>query len=310
MSPSLYELRRKMERKKLLDKVLEDLTQQQKELEKQLVTLRAACRREDEDVLRLEGHSFASLFYAVIGQKTEKLEKERAEAYAAMAKYETAAAQLEALKEEIRRKKAESRDARRAETQYRYVLEEKAEALRHSETEAGARFQELEKRLAASEAYLQEMEEAVVAGIEARSCADEVLRHLEEAKMLGEIDMFTGSTVLHLTKHGELDSAQRRIENLQNALRRLKAELADVRISADAAVTVNATLRFSDWFFDGFLVDWAVLDHIEQSRGRIREVRGKISDLTDQLRQKRDAAQSECASLRSERNACIWDAEP
>ena len=86
MSVSLYELRRKMERKKLLDKVLEDLTQQQKELEQQLVSLRAFCRREDEDVLRLEGHSFASLFYAVIGQKTEKLEKERAEACAAMAK--------------------------------------------------------------------------------------------------------------------------------------------------------------------------------------------------------------------------------
>jgi len=309
MSQSLYELRRQSERKKHLDKVLADLTSQRRELEKETVRLRAECQKEDADVTRLEGHSFAALVYAVIGQKTEKLEKERAEAYAALAKYESASAQLAALEEEIRAKKEECRAARRAETEYRHAVEERAEELRTSDTEAGAKFQELEKRLAESEEVLQELEEAVSAGVEARSCADEVLRHLGDARMLGEIDMFSHSTMLHIAKHDELDTAERRMQNLQSALRRLKAEIADVQIRIDVSVNISETLRFSDWFFDGFLADFAVLDHITSSQGRVRDIRGKISDLTDQLREKRDAAQSECASLRSERNACIWDAE-
>lgn len=309
MGESLYELRRQMERRKHLENVLENLGEQRTELEKQTVHLRAVAGKESGDVTRLETGSLAALVYAVLGRKTEKLEKERAEACAAQAKYESASAQLAALEAEIRQKKEELRASRRAETEYRRAVEEKAEELRTSGTGAGAKFLDLEKRLAESEAYLQEMEEAVSAGVEARSCADEVLRHLGEARMLGEMDLFSRSTVLHIAKHDELDTAERRMQNLQSALRRLKSELADVQAKADVSVNISETLRFSDWFFDGFLADFAVLDHITASQGRVREIRGKISDLTDQLRQKRDAAQSECASLRSERNACIWDTE-
>ena len=46
MSESLYELRRRIERGKKTKAVLDDLTNQKTELEKELVRLRAECRRE------------------------------------------------------------------------------------------------------------------------------------------------------------------------------------------------------------------------------------------------------------------------
>ena len=86
----LQNLQQQVARKAHLETVLRDLHNQKKELDIKVADLNRVKQDEQTDVDRLEGHSLAAFFYAVVGKKEEKLDKERKEAYTAYVKYDAA----------------------------------------------------------------------------------------------------------------------------------------------------------------------------------------------------------------------------
>lgn len=97
-------------RKAHLEAVLRDLHNQKRELDIKVADLNRAKQDEQTDVDRLEGRSLAAFFYAVVGKKEEKLDKERREAYAASVKYDAAVRELSAVEEDIARYESELRE--------------------------------------------------------------------------------------------------------------------------------------------------------------------------------------------------------
>ena len=98
----LQNLQQQVARKAHLETVLRDLHNQKKELDIKVADLNRAKQDEQTDVDRLEGRSLAAFFYAVVGKKEEKLDKERREAYAASVKYDAAVRELLAVEEDIK----------------------------------------------------------------------------------------------------------------------------------------------------------------------------------------------------------------
>jgi len=66
-------------------------------------SLKERLDAEQSDVEKLEGTSLASLFYAVLGTKDDRLEKERQEFLAARLKYDEANEARQASEAEVRR---------------------------------------------------------------------------------------------------------------------------------------------------------------------------------------------------------------
>lgn len=280
---TLQSLRADMERQKELLLKQAELTRQKEEAQGNLRHLRNAWRAEESDVEMLEGRSLTALFYTIIGQRVEKLDRERREAYAAKLKYDAAQQQLIAVEEQLQKVNRELSSLDGCEARYESFLHSRQAMLRASGTADGERLIQMEKSLAAAEHMHKEILEARVAGDRALDSTRSVEITLKEAKNLGVWDMLSGSTLVSLEKHDRLDRAQDQLGVLQEELRSFKTELVDIRLHADLYVKVEGFTRFADWFFDNLWVDWEVQDHITSSLSQIKQLRETLEQTMVQL---------------------------
>ena len=299
MGDTLYELQQKVARKPSLEAKLRELQNQRREYDREVISLRVAFRKEQEDVEKLEGRSLANYFFQVVGKLDEKLDQERKEAYAAKVKLDAAERELAGIEADISEIQTQLNEIRVAEAQYKDELERKRATLSASGTTTADQIIEIEQRIAATEAQKREIKEAISAGYSARGTADRILSELNSADGWNTWDMFGGGGIItHVAKHSHLDSAQDLVSELQSKLRRFKTELADIQITANMQVNVDGFLRFADYFFDGLFADWAVGDRINQSMNSVSSTKSQISRTLDKLSSMEKAADSEISRLK------------
>lgn len=305
----LQNLQQQVARKAHLEAVLRDLHNQKRELDIKVADLNRAKQDEQSDVDRLEGRSLAAFFYAVVGKKEEKLDKERQDAYATSVKYDAAVRELSAVEEDIARYESELRALSGCEQRYANLLKEKAVAIKESGTPDSDEMLRLEEQIAYLESQKREIDEAISAGNKAMSIAEEVMTKLDDAEGWGTWDILGGGLLSDLAKHSSLDEAQELVETLQVQLRRFKTELADVTIHADLQVSIDGFMRFADYFFDGLFADWAVLDKIEESQNEVRNTIGQIKKVLEKLSSMMSKADKEQANTKAQLNDLIVKAK-
>ncbi len=266
-----------------LEKKLWELQDQRRAYDRNVISLRVAFRKEQEDVEKLEGRSLANYFFQVIGKLDEKIDQERQKAYAAKVKLDAAERELAGIEEDIQALQSQLAELRIAKARYIEELERKRIALRSSGTPEGERILEIEQKIGALEAQKREIKEAVSAGYSAKGTADRILSQLDSADGWNTWDMLGGGIITHMAKHSHLDEAQDLVQELQSKLRRFKTELADIQISADLQVNIDGFLRFADYFFDGLFADWAVGDRISQSQSSVQRTKDQISQMLNKL---------------------------
>ena len=306
MHDDIFALQQKVAQKPLLESKLYELHTQRRQYDNQVISLRVAFRKEQEDVEKLEGRSLANYFYKVIGKLDDKLDQERKEAYAAKVKLDAAERELAGIESDIKEMQEQITDVLVAETRYKDALELKRRQLKDSGTQVADQILSMEERIAALQAQKQEIKEAISAGYSARSTADRILSELEDADGWNTWDMFGGGGIItHMAKHSHLDEAQDLVSDLQSKLRRFKTELADIQITANMQVNVDGFLRFADYFFDGLFADWAVGDKINQSMNSVSSTKSQISRTLDKLNSMEQAADRGIASLKQQLDELI-----
>lgn len=305
----LRKLQEQMARMKQLDKTVEELRSQRRELSARAAELKGAMQAEQEDVDRLEGRSLAAYFYQLMGKKDERLDKERREAYEARVRWEAVDRELNALDQELIRYQNELRTLRGCDMQYARVLKEKTQAVKAAGGTLGEEILKLEERQAVLNSRHKELREAVSAGSVALYTAESVLSSLESAESWGTWDLLGGGMISGMAKHGYLDEAQSKIETLQSQLRRFKTELADVTMDTDVQVNVDGFLRFADYFFDGLFADWAVLDKIQNSKGQIRNTVSKIQSAMHRLKTMTSSVEQEQSQIKEKLDRLVREAQ-
>ena len=306
MSDTLKQLQQKVAGKKQLEAKINELHNQRREYDREVISLRVAFRQEQEDVEKLEVRSLANYFFQVIGKLDGKLDQERQEAYAAKVKLDAAERELAGIEQDISEIQSQLVEIRIAEAQYQEEMDKKYAALRSSGTDTADQIIEIEERIAALEAQKREIKEAISAGYSARSTADHILSELEDADDWNTWDMFGGGGIItHMAKHSHLDEAQDLVSELQSKLRRFKTELADIQISANMQVNVDGFLRFADYFFDGLFADWAVGNRISQSHSSVSSTKGQINRTLDKLNSMESAIDREIACQNEQLNDLI-----
>ncbi len=284
--------------KNRLEAILKELREQQSLLQDRVDELTAQKEKEQLDVERLEGHSLAAFFYHVVGKLDDKLTKEKQEAYEAAVKYDGAYRELQAIKADICAKELEYGRVRRSDEQYQEVLKEKQEAVKLSGVPESAEILRMEAQITSLEVQEKELEEAISAGIYAEQIAEGILKSLSSAESWGTFDLLGGGIIADAVKHNHLDEAQSQVEELQEALRRFKTELADVEIIADMQVNVDGFLRFADYFFDGLFADWSVMNRISEAQGRVEKVKGQIESVLGKLNSASTSVKNEQANVK------------
>ena len=284
MHDDLFALQQKVAQKPLLESKLYELHTQRRQYDNQVISLRVAFHKEQEDVEKLEGRSLANYFYQVIGKLDDKLDQERKEAYADKVKLDAAERELAGVESDIKEIQEQITDVLVAEVRFKDALELKRRQLKDSGTQVADQILSMEEKIAALQAQKKEIREAISAGYSARSTADRILSELEDADGWNTWDILGGGGIItHMAKHSHLDEAQDLVQELQSQLRRFKTELADIQISANMQVNIDGFLRFADYFFDGLFADWAVGDKISQSLSSVSNTKSEINRMLDKL---------------------------
>jgi hypothetical protein len=134
---------------------------------------------------------------------------------------------------------------------------------------------------------LRETEEAIRAGQEAHSQAQNVLDTLRSAKGWGVYDLLGGGMLSGLIKHSRMDKAQQQMEDFRRALERFNRELKDVRVQCSASAELSAFWRIADLAWDGLISDWTVLSKISTAKARVEQTDAQLMQALDQLQQTR-----------------------
>ena len=281
----LQQLQQQMTRKKQLKKMLAELSAQRQELLEKVERLKSLKLEEQTHVDRLEGHSLAAFFYALVGKKEDMLDKERREAYAAAVQYDAAVKELTAVEMRIQQCEQELAPLHDCQDRYASMLREKAAAIKASGTPEAEQILQMEEKIAALENQSKELAEAIAEGQKAQSMASSILNSLSSAENWGALDLLGGGLVSSIAKHKRLDGAQWQVKQLQKQLDCFRTELADIKIHVDMKVNVDGALRFADYFFDGLFADLAVMDRISQSQDQVHKTYKQISDALSKLDQ-------------------------
>lgn len=289
----LNALQEKLARKGKIESMLRSLRSQLTELQAEEGRLSAQRFKEQADVDRLEKNSLAAFFYAAISKKEEKLDKEKAEAYAAAVKHETARRQVEAVEYDIHALETELRDLSEVQVNYDRLFAAKMDAVKSENPAFGDELCHMEDRLGYIAAQKREIDEAISVGQGVLRQIMSIESSLDSAEGWGTWDLLGGGLISDLVKHSHLDDAQAQINDLQDRLRRYRTELADVTVQANVQAQVDGFLRFADYFFDGLFADWAVLDSIHSSQQQIGSTRCQVEDIQGKLGHMKATMQAE-----------------
>ncbi|MBR4410747.1 MAG: hypothetical protein IKT31_05445 [Firmicutes bacterium] len=293
-------LQQQMSRRTQLTLQMESLGAQLEEQKRKVQQLQEAANSEQYDVTELESLSFASILARIAGNLDEKLNKEKKEAFAAAAKYESARRELENIQVDIRSLADELHGLETAEAEYKQVLKEKRQALADGGDETAKEILELERRIAYLHSQKAELDEAYEAGSDAMDVARGIADSLSSASGWATWDLLGGGILTDMIKHSHMNDAQQQIGTLQTALRRFRTELADVKIDDDLDFQMDGFTSFGDWFLDGLIFDWMALDHISKSEVQIQNTSNQIAMAISKLQDLQEALDVELREVQEQ----------
>jgi hypothetical protein len=279
----LFQLKEKVEEKTRLEEQLKKTLFEYKETKRKLEGLSKQLNQESEDVRKLEEGGIVSLFSAILGNKENKLNRERQEYLACKLKHDNCLNELEKWEIEIQRIKTRMEELGEPGKQYANFLKVKSEQLKLKNDN---KFLSFEKELEFQLRQKQELNEAIFAGETALKGLRYAIQELRKAKNWGIYDMIGGGLIATAVKHSKIDEAKHLVQNVQVWLKIFKRELSDIKAITNNELTVqlNSFTTFADYFFDNLIFDWVVQEKINRSLEACEEVNGKVLKLVTKLR--------------------------
>lgn len=305
---SLQALQQQLMRRTQLQAALSSLHDQLAQLREKEQQLRAIREKEQSDVDKLEHITLSSILYTIASRKEEKLEQERAEAYAAALKHDSALRQIEALEQQSLSLSAQLQALSGTEEAFERALAAKAEALKTENPVSGMQLCRIENKLNEDRAQLMELQEALDAGDRVLQKLDAISREFDSAQNWGTWDLWGGGLLADIAKYDHINDAQERINELQLQLHTYQAELADVMVRANLQIQVDGFLRFADYFFDDIFSSWSVLGKIRDAQNEVLSAQIQVREIQQALAARKTALEQECSTLEQQQRSLLLDA--
>ena len=265
---------------------------------KRLRELEKSLLKENLDVKKLESLSLTGLFYTVLGNKEQQIEKERQEFLAVKLKYDQCKNSAEAIEEDVNELAIALKKYVNVEEDYNSLMERKKEIILNSEDENAQKLIEMSEKMSEFKSDLKELNEAIEAGNQAQGALYNVIDSLNSARSWGTWDMLGGGLISTAIKHSKIDKARDYVNHAQSMLRRFQDELQDVHLSADLNINIGSFNTFADYFLDGLIFDWVVQSKINKSLDGANEMYDHVKEIVKQLEEKTKIVEGELTAIK------------
>jgi hypothetical protein len=153
---------------------------------------------------------------------------------------------------------------------------------------------------------LREVNEAIMAGNDAKSGLEQIIESLESAGNWGTWDMLGGGFVSTAMKHSRIDEAREAAGRVQQLLYRFKRELGDVDGAVQGInIEIGSFETFADYFFDNLITDWVVQSKINNALEGARDALRKVDTILYDLERKRRIYDENIDNLESQKQNMI-----
>jgi hypothetical protein len=264
------------------------------EKEAELLGLKQQLDIELEEIEAMEKTSVQSILDQLMGNKDQKLEKERQDYFVLslkikeleknieLTKYE--ASVLEGKASELEKNKAllEGLKQKRQE-EILLTKDEKYEALNQSLTQ----IDDLQK-------YMVEVNEAIKAGNQVMIYLDQTTQDLNAALDFGSRDMYSKGRWAGVRKFEALQSASQYCFAANKALRLFQDELADIQIHEPwPLLPVEVFNTFTQEWIDNFISDWITQNKIKALSASIADYKIKLESMSNRLNEEITATETQ-----------------
>ncbi|MEV4172643.1 hypothetical protein [Nonomuraea sp. NPDC049709] len=311
LSPELDERLReaaaRMHRAEHVRRLRETTAQQIEDVRGTLEDLEFELVKEERDVARLEG-GLSAVLARMLGNREERLERERAEAVVARERVDGHRARLAQLEADVAAAAAELAVLDPASREYAQLLAEKEQQLLRSGDPRARELADLGAALDRLSAELRECEEARQAGQGASEALGVVLRFLDSARNASTFDVFGGGLIADAYEHDKLTSADKAAWHAQRALDVFARELADTGIAARPVMPKVDTRWFVDAFFDNIISDVLKHQRIEKTRAEVKKLAQWVRDTEAYLKARHAQLLAERSQLLTRRKELLHPA--
>lgn len=281
-----------MKRLDKIDRMLNSLSEELKDLEDKEFLLRKAKEKEEKEYHDLLKGGIQSIFYRILGSDEKHLEKEKQEALAASLKYQQCLYDIEQIKSQRDILYTERKEVACSKEDYEKLYQEKKGLVSNSHSEYAEQIMELTDKLAECKANEKEIDEAINVGNQVLSSIECTMESLNHARDWGTWDLLGGGFISDMAKHSHIDDAESSAEMTQSLLRKFKTELTDVNITDDLRIDIGDFAKFADFFFDGLIADWCMQSKIDNSLDSTLSVKNKVDRVMNQLNRLKNSIQS------------------
>lgn len=252
--------------------------------------LKKILHKEELDVRKLENLSVKGLFLAVLGNKEEKLDKEKTEFLAAKFKYDECCNSIILIESEMNSYYEQLRKIAYTENDFNNLMKKKEQLIMQANDNNTKEILLLTEEGADLQADMREIKEAIVAGKSVITSLENAASSLENAEGWGTWDMLGGGFISTHAKHSNIDDAVGYVKEAKGNLNRFIRELSDVNLSINVDIDISSFDRFADYFFDGLLADWNVQSKIRESaysvNSAIKSIQAVVENLNSNYREK------------------------
>ena len=299
INQEILELKDKLRQNKKRESLKET---KEKELFKKKIQkeeLMEILKKERKDVEKLESWRVSSILSTLLGNKEEKLDKEKEEYLLAKLKYEDIIDKIIKLESELLDIQKLLLDNKDMDMRYRQLIEEKEKLIIKSGGRLGIQLKNELAKIDEIKVDMKEISEAINAGVGTLNTLGMVRDKLQSAQNWGVWDILGGGLISNIGKHAAIDDANDIAKDVQDQLESFKKELADVNEFTDIQVNLSSFASFADFFLDGIFADWFVQSKINKSLDNVNKTMELIEEIVRDLDQslsvlQDNLEQSEC----------------
>ncbi len=293
------------EKLRLISKHLEDINIRLTNARSELKVLDQKLEDELKDIERLESLGVTSVFYKVLGNKEEQLDKERQEYLEASLKYKEFKETVDLLEFEksVLRKKMGGLPA--LEKEIEILKEAREKEIMKSDNQLASKLRDIVMMHDQMILLNKDFSEAIEEGEKSQKMLSVVLSYLKKARDWGRWDM-QGKRKGNIMKHQAIDKAMKNISKAQHQLNIFERELNDLgRSDLKLKIRTSQFDRFTDYFFDNLISDWIVQQKIKSTIASIDGSFDQVRRLCMSLEKEQVSIQKKISELEHERNAII-----
>lgn len=308
LQQKLREKIRELEQIRKIKEHTAELTQRLAAEQKSLFEMEKVLSKEQRDVELLEREGLTTMFRKFLGDREERLEKEREDYLRASLRFNELYKSVEIIRFELDLliKKEQTQEA--VERSIESLITLREEELLRLDPAAAAALKSIIDQFDKLTKYGVEIDEAFAAGTEALSFVSKAEKFLHKAQMLGQRQMWGGRQQLSThSKFEALDHARNNAYESRHALIRFGNELKDVY--KDYPFQFNMDLedfsKFVNVFFENLITDFLVQQKISKSLVNVTGTRQNVEAILHELEKEKSIIQGKEQALELERKRLV-----